>query len=98
VNYTTSVGLEKHGWRSQKVHIGHNFMKVAFSLQQKLALEEGSIRHYEFNNGAAILVASITHLLCRQDSSFLRPKKIPHSHRGRPQMRYVMVHLVECFV
>jgi hypothetical protein len=50
-------------------------MKVAFSLQRKLALEEGSIRHYEFNNGAAILVASTTHLLYRQDSSFLRPKR-----------------------
>ena len=57
-----------------EVYIGHNFMKVTFSLQRKPALEEGSIGHYEFNNGAAILVASITHLLCRQDSTFLRPK------------------------
>jgi len=75
MSYTTSVTLEKHGWRSQKVYIRHNFMKVAFSLQRKLALEEGSIRHYEFNNGAAILVASTTHLLYRQDSSFLKPKR-----------------------
>lgn len=56
-------------------------MKVALSLQRKLALEEGSIRHYEFNNGAAILVVSITHLLCRQDFSFLRPKNTPHGNR-----------------
>jgi len=73
-------------------------MKVAFSLQQKLALEEGSIRHYEFNNGAAILVASITHLLCRQDSSFLRPKRYHTVTEAGRKMRYVMVHLVECFV
>jgi hypothetical protein len=43
MNYTTSAGLEKQGWSSQRVCMGHNFMKVAFLLQQKLALEEGSI-------------------------------------------------------
>ena len=43
MNYTISARLEKQGWSSQRACMGHNFMKVAFQLQRKLALEEGSI-------------------------------------------------------